>query len=159
MEVNFHAPFGRVFLLHPPSPDMQAKYFHPVRMKAFFISPAAGIKICLQDGRFCRDDALRLLRQSFQKVRCRSPEQNDEPSQRDLHKFFSFPDPPDIFYKPPLLFVLDHLLRQLREGHPRLSHAGEGSPDLFPDGDALCAGLACGAPVSLRRSRLSVTGR
>jgi hypothetical protein len=46
----------------------------------------------------------------------------------------------DIFYKPPLIFVLDHLLQQLREGHPQLSHVGEGSPDLFSDSDAFRGG-------------------
>ena len=59
-------------------------------------------------------------------------------SQRNLHEFFPFLDPLDIFYKTPLLFVLDHLLYQFREGHPRLSHTGEGSPDLFLDNNALC---------------------
>ena len=44
------------------SPDMEAKYLHPARIQAFIISPAAGIRICLADGKFCRDDALRLLR-------------------------------------------------------------------------------------------------
>jgi len=44
------------------SPDTEAKYLHAIRIQAFFISPAVGIRICLQNGKFCRDDALRLLR-------------------------------------------------------------------------------------------------
>ena len=44
------------------SPYMEAKYLHPVRIQASLISSATGIRICLQDGKFCRDNALRLLR-------------------------------------------------------------------------------------------------
>ena len=40
------------------SADMEAKYLHAIRIQAFFISPAAGIRICPQNGKFCRDDAL-----------------------------------------------------------------------------------------------------
>ena len=120
------------------SADMEAKYLHAIRIQALFISSAAGIRIGLADGEFFRDDALRLLRQRIQEVSRRPPEQNDEPSQRDLHEFLRLLDPLDILDKPPLLFMLDHLLYQFREGHPRLPHTGEGGPDLFPDNDALC---------------------
>jgi len=44
------------------SPDMEAKYLHPVRIQASFISSAVGIRVRPQNGKFCRDDALRLLR-------------------------------------------------------------------------------------------------
>ena len=44
------------------SADMEAKYLHAIRIQAFFISPAAGIRIGLQNSKFFRDDALRLLR-------------------------------------------------------------------------------------------------
>jgi len=47
---------------------------HPYQ--AFFISPATGTGIRLQDGRLSHDDALRLLRQSVQEICCRPPEQN-----------------------------------------------------------------------------------
>ena len=44
------------------SADMEAKYLHAIRIQAFFISPAAGIRIGLQNSKFFRDDALLLLR-------------------------------------------------------------------------------------------------
>ena len=62
------------------SADMEAKYLHAIHIQAFFISPAAGIRIGLQNSKFFRDDALRLLRQRIQEVSRRPPEQNDEPS-------------------------------------------------------------------------------
>lgn len=41
---------------------MEMKYRQAIRIQTFLISPAAGIRICLQNGKLCRDDALRLLR-------------------------------------------------------------------------------------------------
>jgi len=60
------------------SPYMEAEYLRIIRVQAFFISPATRIRIDPQSGKFCRDDALRLLRQGMQEVRRRLPEQNGE---------------------------------------------------------------------------------
>jgi len=51
------------------SPYVEAKYLYAICIQAFFISSVTGIRICLQNGKFFRDDALRLLRQSIQEIR------------------------------------------------------------------------------------------
>jgi len=56
------------------SPDMKSKYLHALRSQAFLITSTAGIRITLQDGKFCCDDASRLLRQACQEIGRRSPE-------------------------------------------------------------------------------------
>ncbi len=116
------------------SPHMKAEYLHIARIQALFVSSATGVRISLQNNRFCRDDALRLFRQAVQEIRRRLPERNGE-----YHNGISTSSPvswirPISSTSRRFSSLLEHILYQFREDHLRLPHG----PDLFPDNNALC---------------------